>query len=432
MIFHRNFLKQGELGGKVAATTINNAIFEWARNNIAEVPEETRVVVHVYGNLKGIAEACAKNGMVDHPSRVEEFVQGFTSAHLLCDFIDVGFGKDAVEGKIHGESSNKVLNDIKSTNIPSENLKLYLYNYYCRHILFGGSHKDDYANMLQPYMNDTQAKGRITLLEGVPFGPELAALPLRQKKIPGIFRDVQTTLPGPLHIRTDSRMRPGSSTSLNAASSVFTPRTQTPSLSSPFGSVTSFDHNAMTGRPYHRAEASMNGSSAEIDDGSWSQVASRNAHRPVKDLVASPPRLPAPTIQRNKKGYRIDTVIQCDRNEVQRLKKLKACNQHYIGNGCCHYNAGKADKCPHNHHFQFSPSDLKALRVVARETPCKKGHDCEDLKCIYGHQCPFPVASEGSMRGSGLCMIGEACRFPVTMHGMDLQSIRITKVTGIC
>jgi hypothetical protein len=72
------------------------------------------------------------------------------------------------------------------------------------------------------------------------------------------------------------------------------------------------------------------------------------------------------------------------------------------------------------------------LRVVARETPCKKGHECDDPKCIYGHQCPFPAASEGSMRGSGLCLNGEACRFPASMHGMDLQPMRITKVTGIC
>ena len=281
--------------------------------------------------------------------------------------------------------------------------------------------------MLQPYMHDTQAKGRITLLEGVPLGPELAALPLRQKKIPGVFRDVQMALPPTLHVRTDSRMRVGSSTSLNAASSVFTPRTQTPALSSPFGSVTSLDHNAMTGRPYPRAESSMDDS--ENGGGTWAKVTSR--HRPVKEGLVSPPRMPTTTIPRNKKGYRLDTAVQYDRDEVQRLKKLKACNQHYIGVGCCHYNAGKADKCPHNHRYTFSYSELKSLRVVARETPCKKGHDCDDPKCIYGHQCPFPTASKGSLRGSGLCLNGEGCRFPASMHGMDLVPLRITKVTGL-
>ena len=283
--------------------------------------------------------------------------------------------------------------------------------------------------MLQPYMHDTQAKGRITLLEGIPFGPELAALPLRQKKIPGVFRDTKTTLPGPLNVYTDPRTRVGSNTSLNAASGVFTPRTQTPALSSPFGSVTSFDHNAMTGLPYHRADSSMDDS--ENGGGTWAKVTSRHAHRPVKELVVSPPRVSAPTIQRNKKGYRLDSTMQYDREEVQRLKKLKACNQHYIGFGCCHYNAGKADKCPHSHHYQFTAAELKTLRVVARETPCKRSHECDDPKCIYGHQCPFPAASEGSMRGSGLCLNGEGCRFPASMHGMDLQPMRITKVTGI-
>jgi hypothetical protein len=109
MIFQHNFLKQGELGGKTAANTVNNAIFEWARNNITEVPEETKVVVRVYANVKGIAEACAKAGIVEHPSRVEEFVRGFTSSNPLSDIIDVGAASDAVEGKIDGESATIAL-----------------------------------------------------------------------------------------------------------------------------------------------------------------------------------------------------------------------------------------------------------------------------------------------------------------------------------
>ena len=65
--------------------------------------------------------------------------------------------------------------------------------------------------------------------------------------------------------------------------------------------------------------------------------------------------------------------------------------------------------------------------MVARETPCKKGHGCDDVKCIYGHRCPFPLATEGSMRGIG-CLNGNACRFPSSMHGMDTQAVRVKTV----
>lgn len=147
----------------------------------------------------------------------------------------------------------------------------------------------------------------------------------------------------------------------------------------------------------------------------------------MADLVRSSTVPLDSPISRNRAGQRVDDILEYDRDEVQRIKKLKSCNQHYIGNGCCHYNAGKADKCPHAHHHKFSEADLKVLRVVARETPCKKGHYCDDVKCIYGHRCPFPVASEGSLRGIG-CLNGGACRFPASMHGMDNVAVRVKTI----
>ena len=105
------------------------------------------------------------------------------------------------------------------------------------------------------------------------------------------------------------------------------------------------------------------------------------------------------------------------------------CNQFYIGNGCCHYEAGKADKCPHRHDIKLNAQEKHYLRVVARETPCKRGTHCEDLKCIYGHRCPFPPATEGSMRGAN-CINGENCRFPREMHNMDMVPVKTTKITG--
>lgn len=279
-------------------------------------------------------------------------------------------------------------------------------------------------------MHDIQAKARIALLEGVPFGEQFSALPLRHTRIPGVFHNTGLILPPHKDFHPNAREGFGSNNSLNANSSIFTPRTTTPAnLSSPFGSVTSLDQHSTAGGPYPRVDSVDN--SSDAGGGTWATVTRKNAHRPVENMVITPTRGILPSVHRNKQGQRVDMAMEYDRSEVQRIKKLKSCNQHYIGNGCCHYNAGKANKCPHHHHLTFTPAELNTLRVVARETPCKRGHECDDPKCIYGHQCPFPVAVEGSMRGSGLCLNGESCRFPASMHGMDTAPLKVTKITGM-
>lgn len=265
------------------------------------------------------------------------------------------------------------------------------------------------------------------MLEGVPFEKELRVLPFRSKKFPGIFRENKIILPGQIDLLTgtESRGRVDSRNTLNANSGVFTPRTGTPaSIYSPLGSITNLDGH-VTGQ-----------SSPTVPTGpaTWANLATKNAHKPLIDLA----RPPKPTIEgtpdtvkRNKQGQRLDSELDYDRDEVQRIKKLKSCNQHYIGAGCCHWNAGRGDKCPHSHHYRFGSTELKWLRVVARETPCKRGHDCDDPKCIYGHICPFPQATEGGLRGTGACLNGDACRFPKSMHGMDTTPVKLTKVSGI-
>ena len=277
---------------------------------------------------------------------------------------------------------------------------------------------------------------RVTLLEGVPFEKELAALEYRTVKFPNLFRDKKLVAPGQqMDLLTGPHPRLDSSTPLNAASGVFTPCTNTPNTAlSPLRSISSLNLDGQTmavKAPHSRQDScTSSGAISETDGGSWSTVAKKNAHLPLADILRPLPGLRENVIKRNKKGQRVDEQMDYDRDEVQRIKKLKSCNQHYIGVGCCHFNAGKADKCPHSHHYKFTAPELKILRVVARETPCKKGHECDDVKCIYGHQCPFPLATEGSMRGSG-CLNGEACRFPRSMHGMDTQAVRTIKTAGM-
>ena len=256
---------------------------------------------------------------------------------------------------------------------------------------------------------------RVTLLEGLPLEHQLAVLPYHKAKFPDIFRDSKVFVPG----------------GLNANSDVFTSHTGTPgSIHSPVDGISSQDGQplAMHSRYFRADSFSSFGASSENGAATWATVTTKNAHRPLKDI----PRASSDAtdvIKRNKYGQRLDNDLEYDRDEVQRMKKLKSCNQHYIGRGCCHFNAGKIDKCPHNHHYKFTSTELKWLRAVARETPCKKSHECDDPDCIYGHHCPFPVATEGSMRGVG-CMNGDLCRFPRSMHGMETVPVKKIRVSG--
>jgi hypothetical protein len=161
--------------------------------------------------------------------------------------------------------------------------------------------------------------------------------------------------------------------------------------------------------------------------GGWAGVARATAHLPFKDITKPVVEKPVagPVVLQNKAGQRLDKQMDYDHDKVYRLKQIKLCNQHYIGKGCCHYNAANG-ACPHRHDLKLSKEDLKWLRVVARETVCKKGTQCLELDCIYGHHCPYPKQTEGSMRGIG-CINGDNCRFAKEMHGMDTKVHKVLK-----
>ncbi len=103
MIFHQNVMNRGLQGGQTAANAINNAVLDWAKKNVPETPDETKVVVHVYANVRDITEACFKAGTINNPSQMDNFILGFTSANPLFAFTDVGTGQNAADAKVVGE-----------------------------------------------------------------------------------------------------------------------------------------------------------------------------------------------------------------------------------------------------------------------------------------------------------------------------------------
>ncbi len=108
-----------------------------------------------------------------------------------------------------------------------------------------------------------------------------------------------------------------------------------------------------------------------------------------------------------------------DKDEVDRVKKLKICNVHFL-RGPCMY--GKS--CTHVHDYKPTVQELQMLRLVARMAPCREQSACEDPKCIYGHVCPAPEPRSGG----GDCIFGDACRFPSEMHGVDRRVAKVVRV----
>ena len=99
MIFEDNFIRNGEQGGKDAANQLDASIRNYTLNNLPHA-KGAKIMTRVYANVKGLAEACTRSGLIDSPSVVQDFVRGFNESKMLFDFIDVGVGKDRADGKV--------------------------------------------------------------------------------------------------------------------------------------------------------------------------------------------------------------------------------------------------------------------------------------------------------------------------------------------
>lgn len=76
---------------------------DWIENETKDVPLNARVICRVYANVRGLAEVLVRTGAIEHTGVFQDFVQGFTRAKTMFDFIDVGSGKDRADEKIIGE-----------------------------------------------------------------------------------------------------------------------------------------------------------------------------------------------------------------------------------------------------------------------------------------------------------------------------------------
>ncbi|KAL3478633.1 hypothetical protein BJX99DRAFT_102425 [Aspergillus californicus] len=372
MIFQDELLQLGEEGGRKAAKELSSAVEVYVTDNFPSIISP-KIVTKMYVNMKGLCDACVRGGITTDPSVLDEFARGFNSSFPLFDLVDVGAGKDAAHDKI------------------KEAFKLHLYNCHCHQIFLGCSDESPYIQTLEETLADTELLGRVSLIEGIPFGTNMESLKAHYRftSIPGLFRGSRINpvwAPWKAAVATKPR------TLLTPS-----PSPQVAPLSRTSSNITAASNSA----PVSSTPASSHSS----DD-----------FQLVRSKPASSSR--SKTVERNKYGQRVDRldVQSIHRDEVNRIKKLKLCNYYFLQGECPNEN------CHHDHDRKLTKSELLTLTAVARMTPCRYGLECDDPECMYGHRCPQSEA------GRKDCYWGSSCRFTTAAHGIDTNIVKVTKV----
>jgi hypothetical protein len=127
MIFNNELLRLGEEGGRKAATQVKANISRFLRTEKEGCPSEFKVVARVYANVRGLSETLVRAGILSSSLIFEEFVRGFTRGDALCDFIDVGAGKDRADLKINGQSLSFQLANLLGTYTNGSSQKISKY-----------------------------------------------------------------------------------------------------------------------------------------------------------------------------------------------------------------------------------------------------------------------------------------------------------------
>ncbi|KAG9190991.1 hypothetical protein G6011_09079 [Alternaria panax] len=370
MIFSDKYLCEGEQGGRCAAFDLSAAVQEYVDNDCNDIPYGVRIVCRIYANVRGLGDVLVRRGAYQDSFEFEEFVRGFTRGKILFDFIDVGAGKDRADEKI------------------IESCKLYGQDYHCRRILLGCSHDNGYARMLEECSDRLELVKKVILLEGIPFEKELVNLPYDTKKFPGIFRDTKIMVWGaPMYSgglppafvparRVDSNDSSKASMSSTGLPSRFPPPAKSPVMDSPLPSRATMMTLPRTPSTSTLASDGMIPAIKPVPPMNWAAKAAA----PPPSVIHSSPTYKTTNreevISRNRAGQRIDSRCKdYDKIEVDRVKKIKMCNVHFLRNECPYETT-----CTHLHAYEPTRSELATLRLVARMAPCSNGSGCQDIR----------------------------------------------------
>lgn len=323
---------------------------------------------------------------------------------------------------------------MKSYNLTDslESLHMFSQDMHCRRVLFGCSHDNGYARTLEEHVDKMDVVEKVVLLEGVPFEKELLSLPYSTHKFPGLFRDTKISLNGATYYNAPANgAAPGSPKIYNMLAGMPSrfPPPRPAIMDSPLPSKAALAMSNGLPRTPSSSTIASDGFQAQVQatakpiNNAWAAVAAaKPPPEPEQKYIPKPSTVVREeSIARNRAGQRIDPSCQLfDKDELNRVKRMKMCNVHYL-RGTCPYGP----KCSHSHDLHPSNDELLTLRLVARMSPCINGSGCQELKCIYGHRCPAPLQNRtGSMRGTKGCVHGDSCKFPQELHDIDTTVVK--------
>ncbi|KAI4715037.1 hypothetical protein J4E89_000723 [Alternaria sp. Ai002NY15] len=356
MTFSDDFLREGEQGGRRAAVQLFADIHEYIENECQDIPFGYRIACRIYANVRGLGDVLVRRGMYEDIIEFEDFVRGFTRGKTLFDFIDVGAGKDRADEKIIGL--------FRETKL----------------VVWGSGPTyaaSTYANGLPPAF----VPGRIDSNDSSKASVASTGLPSR---FPAPSKSPIMDSPLP-----------------NRATMMALPRT-------PSTSTLASDSTFPALKPDPPAPL-LN----------WAAKAAAPPP-PVTETPVYKPANREEVIARNRAGQRVDPPCKdYDKAEVDRMKKIKLCNVHFL-RAECPYDT----KCTHLHAYKPTSDELATLRLVARMAPCSNGSVCQDIRCIYGHRCPAPPNKIHYAKGTKSCIFGESCKFPASLHDIDTNVVK--------
>lgn len=244
-------------------------------------------------------------------------------------------------------------------------MKLFINNVHCKHTILCASQDDSYTGFLRQFIHNGKVSDHVTLVESIPFAHGLAGLSQNflKTEFKDVFRSIKIVAIDPVK--------------------------ESPKEQPTVPQISTYAHTVSRG---------------------GLQTGNLPATIPVQaastDGIAKAQN--QPKILVNAADQRVDfKLAYYDPDIVTTLQSRKLCNRHFLSH--CNYS-----NCFYSHDANLSPSELVALKFIARLGPCAEGSFCRDPNCVASHMCTYGTK----------CKNPDICRYPKDMHGLDPKPVR--------
>jgi hypothetical protein len=99
--FTSELLQARDTGGREAARRLSQAVCQYLKEIDPELRvDNASVVVNIWANLGGLANALLHDGSIETTDQMSEFAEGFSRNRAEFDFVNVGRGKENADNKL--------------------------------------------------------------------------------------------------------------------------------------------------------------------------------------------------------------------------------------------------------------------------------------------------------------------------------------------